>query len=349
MKMSGKKNISSCSLPQGGPFTGLLGGDERGSVAPIVAVCLVVIFGLAALTIDLGWLFVVKGELQNAADAGVLAGVVELVQTGDDAARSTAMTYATEPGQYRLNKSTPTADSVDVTILDPERLRVVIRRAGGTTAGPVPTLFARIWGTETVEARALAVATVDCQVIGTGKGNLLPFGINVNMVDADGDGYMDLGSTIDIFPHPWAPGNFGLLDLDGGSNSNADTVRWIEYGYDGTFIIPDGAGDLIVQGSEHLNLQGDPGVVGNSIADVLMSRYGDLVLFPVFDQVSGNGANAEFRVIDFVGAVITGINVTQSVGQRYLNIKISQFVAPNIIIGGGGGSNNTVSAPVLVQ
>ena len=111
MKMSGKKNIPSCSLPQRGPFTGLLGGNERGSVTPIVAVCLAVIFGLAALVIDLGWLFVVKGELQNAADAGVLAGVVELVQTGNDAARSTAISYSTEAGQYRLNKNTPTADS----------------------------------------------------------------------------------------------------------------------------------------------------------------------------------------------------------------------------------------------
>jgi len=36
------------------------------------------------------------------------------------------------------------------------------------------------------------------------------------------------------------------------------------------------------------------------------------------------------------------------VGQRYLNIEISEFVAPNIIIG-GGNCNNTVFAPVLVQ
>ena len=346
--MKGKKNISRCSLPQRGSFTDLLGGDERGSVIPIVAVCLVVIFGLAALAIDLGWLFVVKSELQNAADAGALAGVVELVQTGDEAARLAAINYATEPDQYRLNQSTPTADSVDVTILDPERIRVVISRDSGTTAGRVPTIFARIWGTNTVEAGAVAVATVNCEVIGTGKGNLLPFAIKTTMVDENGDGYMDLGNIIDIFPHPWEPGNFGLLDLDGGSNSNADIVRWIEYGYDGTFILPEGGGDLIVNGTEHMNLEGSPGVVGNSIADALISRVGDLVLFPVFDQVSGNGANAQFRIVDFVGAYITGIQVTQSVGQRYLKIEISEFVAPNIIIG-GGGCNNTVFAPVLVQ
>ena len=74
------------------------------------------------------------------------------------------------------------------------------------------------------------------------------------------------------------------------------------------------------------------------------------MLFPVFDQVSGNGANAKFRVIDFVGAIITGMNVTNAVGKRYLNIRIVEFSAPNIVIGGGGTpNNNSVSAPVLIQ
>ena len=344
-----RKNTSSCSFPQRGRII-CLHGDERGTVIPIVAVCLSVLIGFAAMVIDLGWLFVVRSELQNAADAGALAGVVELVQTGEDAARSTAVAYGTETDQFRLNVTPPAADAVNVTVLGPERLQVRISRAAGTTAGPIPTIFARIWGKETVEVRAVAVTTVNRGIIGTGPRNLLPFGIHVDMVDTNGDGLYDLGNTIDIFPHPWASGNFGILDLDGGSNSNADTVRWIENGYDGTFIIPEGAGDIIVEGSEHLNIEGSPGIVGNSIADAIYSRYGDRVLFPVFDQVSGNGANAKFRVIDFVGAIITGMNVTNAVGKRYLNIRIMEFSAPNIVIGGGGTpNNNSVSAPVLIQ
>ena len=47
---------------------------ERGAVAVIFAILLVVLIGLAALAIDTGHLYVVKNELQNAADSGALAG-----------------------------------------------------------------------------------------------------------------------------------------------------------------------------------------------------------------------------------------------------------------------------------
>ena len=65
-----------------------LPGDERGAVGVIVMALLVVIMGFAAMVIDLGWLFVVRGELQNAADAGALAGVVELVNNGEVSAQT---------------------------------------------------------------------------------------------------------------------------------------------------------------------------------------------------------------------------------------------------------------------
>jgi hypothetical protein len=48
--------------------------NRRGIVAVIIATATVVFVGLAALAIDLGHLFVVRNELQNAADAGALAG-----------------------------------------------------------------------------------------------------------------------------------------------------------------------------------------------------------------------------------------------------------------------------------
>lgn len=47
---------------------------ERGAVVALVAVLMIVFVGLAALTIDVYHLFVVRNELQNAADAGALAG-----------------------------------------------------------------------------------------------------------------------------------------------------------------------------------------------------------------------------------------------------------------------------------
>ncbi|MCH7769382.1 MAG: Tad domain-containing protein [Nitrospinae bacterium] len=320
---------------------GLL-GDERGAVGVVVAVFLAVLIGFAALVIDLGVLFVVRGELQNAADAGALAGVVELVINGEDSAQTMAVAFATEDGQFRLNIPSPETDAVEVTVLGPETLRVQIRRSAGTAAGPVPTIFARIWGRESMEAAAVAVTTLDHHVVGTGPGNLMPFGIHEDMVDPDGDGYYDIGNSIDIYPHSWSPGNFGILDLDGGSNSNAETAYWIENGYDGIFIIPESTG--------YINVEGDPGISGGSLNGAINLRYGDTVLFPVFDQVTEQGANTIYRVVDLVGGIITGFQLTGAVSSRHLTVEIVEFTAQNIVVGGDDVAlNNSVSAPVLIQ
>lgn len=49
--------------------------DERGATAIIVGLSMTMFIGFAALAIDIGHLCVVHNELQNAADAGALAGV----------------------------------------------------------------------------------------------------------------------------------------------------------------------------------------------------------------------------------------------------------------------------------
>jgi Flp pilus assembly protein TadG len=51
---------------------------ERGAVLIMVTVLLIVFLGFAALALDVSHLYVVKNELQNAADAGALAGAHDL-------------------------------------------------------------------------------------------------------------------------------------------------------------------------------------------------------------------------------------------------------------------------------
>lgn len=55
--------------------------DRRGATAVIVAVVIVVLIEFAALALDVGHLTLVRGELQNAADAGALAGARVLLTT----------------------------------------------------------------------------------------------------------------------------------------------------------------------------------------------------------------------------------------------------------------------------
>ena len=52
--------------------------DDRGAVAIIVGLSLFMLLGFGALAVDLGYSMFVKNELQNAADAGALAGAGDL-------------------------------------------------------------------------------------------------------------------------------------------------------------------------------------------------------------------------------------------------------------------------------
>jgi hypothetical protein len=64
--------------------------NRKGTVAVIIAIASFVFVGLAALAIDLGHLFVVRNELQNAADAGALAGARFLYDVNGIAVNSSA-------------------------------------------------------------------------------------------------------------------------------------------------------------------------------------------------------------------------------------------------------------------
>jgi len=52
----------------------LFSSDQKGAVVVVTAFSLLAILGMAGLAVDLGYLYVVKCELQRAADAGAMAG-----------------------------------------------------------------------------------------------------------------------------------------------------------------------------------------------------------------------------------------------------------------------------------
>ncbi|MDI1244348.1 MAG: pilus assembly protein TadG-related protein [Rhodoferax sp.] len=79
---------------------------QRGAVAIMFGLSLLVLFGFMALVFDLGRTYVVRTELQNAADAAALAGAKQLNQTaaGVDSAAAYAIAMA---AQNSFNFSTP--------------------------------------------------------------------------------------------------------------------------------------------------------------------------------------------------------------------------------------------------
>ncbi|MDA2916795.1 pilus assembly protein TadG-related protein, partial [Nitrospinae bacterium AH_259_B05_G02_I21] len=97
--------------------------DERGVIAVIAVLLLTAMVGMAALVVDLGWLYVVRSELQNGADAGAMAGVVELALNGPTDAEAMAVAYAIRPANFHLTQPPPGPGAVAVSFPGTDQVR----------------------------------------------------------------------------------------------------------------------------------------------------------------------------------------------------------------------------------
>jgi hypothetical protein len=77
--------------------------DKKGIAVPITAICIVMLLTIVAVVIDLGRLYVIKAELQNAADAGASAGAQALLINPDN---PTARGFFRFPARYASTTST---------------------------------------------------------------------------------------------------------------------------------------------------------------------------------------------------------------------------------------------------
>lgn len=74
------------------------GKGQRGAIALMFSLLLVVLLAAGGIVLDLGHLYVLKSELQNAADSAALAGAdeIDLTATGIDKAAAKAISFAGE-------------------------------------------------------------------------------------------------------------------------------------------------------------------------------------------------------------------------------------------------------------
>jgi hypothetical protein len=115
-----------------------------------------------------------------------------------------------------------------------------------------------------------------------------------------------------------APGAFGMLNLSGGNGAvGASTEgQWIDQGF-----------------NQYLPLglyKSDPGAKFNSanVQSALSNRIGTVLLFPVFDTLTGNGQNAQYNIIGWVGFYLTDFSVHGNNAQ--LMGYFTQYIARGI-------------------
>ncbi|MGO4235799.1 pilus assembly protein TadG-related protein [Pseudarthrobacter sp. YAF2] len=239
--------------------------SERGAVAVMVALLLVVLLGFGALALDVGMLYAQKAQLQNGADAAALAIAQDCAKRGlkycqPDAA-ATALQYA------KANTNSGMADAPAPTF--PAAGTVIVNTAARDANGPGLTLWlANIfgisradvgatstakWGGPSAMTTALPVAFSDCQFDLSGATQVLV------VHGPKCASHNPSGQLI--------PGGFGWLTPDNGNVCGA------------TVTIAKPA------------LQGSNGnAVPNAVCKTAFSNLqGQTVLLPVFDTVTSSG------------------------------------------------------------
>ncbi|MFH1681700.1 MAG: pilus assembly protein TadG-related protein [Candidatus Eisenbacteria bacterium] len=126
-----------------------LARSEGGASVIFVAISLVMIFAFAVLAIDIGTLFVTRTQLENAADAGALAGAMGMIQSLEDTATAVqwAITLAGENEAFidggegvGNTRSSVVITPEDVTFPAPYQVRVTTHRTTAT-GDPLRTMF----------------------------------------------------------------------------------------------------------------------------------------------------------------------------------------------------------------
>jgi Flp pilus assembly protein TadG len=161
--------------------------DERGVVAVVVAVMIVMFLGFAALVIDVGYFFVTGNELQNIADASSLAaarqlgaiyqslpGAAQATYTCDDPTPIKAAAQDVASKNQAGGKSNIIVNESDIiigqwdgssftpTLNQPDAVRVIARRDQSAN-GAITTFFAKLLGINSIELSKDAIAALSGQ------------------------------------------------------------------------------------------------------------------------------------------------------------------------------------------
>lgn len=269
---------------------------ERGAISVLVAILMVTLLGFAALAVDVGMLYAERTQLRNGADAAALAIAQKCARNINDADCSTTSALArslanSNAGDGKSNISDLVLDKAAGTV------RVT---AGSQEAGKEPNkvslFFARAMGFNNAEVTVGATVRWGQPVAGP-----LPFPLafSVCQVRYHVDG--------------------GLQQLQShGDNANPDCM----YGPDGA-AVPGGFGwlvsspgacggliDITVGDASNSSGNSYPGVVCDSVlqkwaADITAGK--DVTaLLPVFNVVTGTGANAKYHLTSFAAFNVKG-------------------------------------------
>jgi Flp pilus assembly protein TadG len=157
---------------------------ESGTVAVLVALCLIVIVGFLALALDIGYVMVTRNESQDAADAAALAGARRLGENYytkvADKTTDVESVSETTAGLNKVATQNVARDNVDIKIgwwdqysgtftetsTSPNAVQATVTRRTGLTSGPIRTFVAGVMGIANFRMEATATAAIQGECTG---------------------------------------------------------------------------------------------------------------------------------------------------------------------------------------
>jgi len=281
--------------------------NEEGAVAIVVAVMLIMLFGLGALVVDVGNLYWERRQLQLGADAAALAAAQDLVEGESEAdAFLTARFYANE-NNSRGAFVRPSIAPEPGFVVDASSVTVTAR--SGTLGGeaPLPSILAGVLGVDTYATQATAVASWGY----AGSANTVPLTFSLcewnDMTGGDpekGDSTnLPTGERVVYFHSSQTAKNINTC----GGPANQDH--------------PGGFGWLSPEGGkceayiENGEVQTD---VGNNVpSECTESWFKDNVLdktviMPIFSHVDGQGSKSIYTIVGFAALEVSGYKFSGS-------------------------------------
>ncbi|MEV8082779.1 Tad domain-containing protein [Pseudarthrobacter oxydans] len=266
---------------------------ERGAAGVMVAVMMVVLIGAGALAVDTGQIYAERAQLQNAADAGALAGV-DICSESGGCTQADANAVAEALANSNSNDNKSTVQSVDLSV--PGEVTVTTSTKDGTTnAGFLSKMFASAlnapaatvgatatakWLYPTKGIAVLPLTFAPCEF----KDDGLPHKILTQGGAQDCNGLNPSNQVI--------PGGFAWLDPDGstGCKVTAEIGQWSETSAGAA--VPNGCIDLF-------NPSLNPSLAGSTVA-LPVYKY-TCAGMPAAQFGSCNGSSVQYFIEKWAG------------------------------------------------
>ncbi len=264
----------------------------------------------------------------------------------------------------------PDSELVPDNSINANAIKVRVQRTNNLN-GEVMFIFANVLGIPSKPLTAEATASFVTNIRGFNDPppeetlGVMPFAIREDLWDemiangTDDDwgfdpdtgdvGYYDDGEVdINIFPHSTgASGNSGTVDIGSNSNGTPELRRQIREGISQSDL--DALGKpFALDSNGELELYGDTGVSAG-MKDALEDVIGKTRTVMLYRSVSGNGNNAVFTIVRFVGVRVMEVDFTGSKNSnKKLIVQPATVVSNSVIPSSDDTTSERIFSPVIL-